>query len=118
MATFPVLKTKAVAQYPAQRTLRYQNQSLRFVDGTEQRYRDSAGPLHRWDIVLDEMDETEMTALETFFLTNQGAFATFPFTDPWDGQTYANCSLASAGMDLMYRGEMLSGVRLTVVENR
>ncbi len=118
MATFPALKTKAVAQYPAKRTLRFQNQSVRFVDGTEQRYRDSAGPLHRWDILLDELDDGEMTALEAFFLANQGAFAQFLFTDPWDGQTYNNCSLASDGMDLTHSGEMLGATRLTVVENR
>jgi Conserved hypothetical protein 2217 (DUF2460) len=118
MTTFPLLKTDAVAQYPARRTLRFQNQSLWFVDGTEQRYRDSGRPLHQWDILLDELDEGEMTALEAFFLTNQGAFATFPFTDPWDGTTYPNCSLASDEMDLVHGGEMLGGTRLTVVEHR
>jgi hypothetical protein len=118
MATFPTLKTNAVAQYPAQRTLRFQNQSVRFVDGTEQRYRDSAGPLYQWDILLNELDEGEMTALETFFLQNQGAFAVFPFTDPWTGQTYTNCSLASDQMDLTHSGELLGSTRLTIVENR
>lgn len=118
MATFPALKTNAVAQYPAKRTLRFQNQSVRFVDGTEQRYRDSAGPLHRWDILLDELDEGEMTALEAFFLANQGAFAVFPFTDPWNGQVYNNCSLSSDEMDLTHSGEMQGSTRLTVVENR
>jgi len=118
MANFPALKTNAVAQYPAKRTLRFQNQNVRFLDGTEQRYRDSAGPLHRWEILLDELDEGEMTALESFFLANQGAFAVFPFTDPWDGQTYTNCSLASDELDLTHMGEMLGATTLTVVENR
>ena len=118
MASFPILKTNAVAQYPAKRTLRFQNQSVRFVDGTEQRYRDSAGPLHRWDILLDELDEEGMTALEAFFLANQGSFAVFPFTDPWDGQTYPNCNLATDELDLTHSGEMLGMTRLTVVENR
>lgn len=118
MATFPTLKTNAVAQYPAKRTLRFQNQRLRFVDGTEQRYRDSAGPLHRWEILLEELDEGEMTALESFFVANQGAFAVFPFTDPWDGQTYNNCSLEGDEMDLTHSGELIGATRLTVVENR
>lgn len=118
MATFPALKTKAVAQYPAKRTLRFQNQSVRFVDGTEQRYRDAAGPLHQWDILLNELDDEEMTALEQFFLANQGAYAVFPFTDPWDGQIYQNCSLGSDQLDLTHTGEMLGGTRVTVVENR
>ena len=118
MATFPKLKTQAVAQYPARRTLRFQNQCVRFLDGSEQRYRDSAGPLHRWDILLDELDEGEMGALEQFFLANQGAFAAFAFTDPWDGQTYNNCSLAGDGMSLIHSGEQLGSTRLTIVENR
>ena len=118
MATFPALKTNAVAQYPAQRSLRFQNQALRFVDGTEQRYRDSAGPLHQWEILLDELDDGEMAVLEAFFAANQGAFATFPFTDPWDGRTYPNCSLASDTLDVVHNGEMRAGARLTVMENR
>ena len=56
MATFPELKSKAVAQYPARRTTAYQNQTVRFVDGREQRYRDSAGPLRRWQLRLEDLE--------------------------------------------------------------
>ena len=59
MPTFPQLKTSAVAQYPATRACQFQNQALRFVDGAEQRYRDSAGPIHRWEIRLDALDERQ-----------------------------------------------------------
>src|ERR1700677_1084263 len=93
MATFPPLKTSAVAQYPAIKALRYQNQIVRFVDGNEQRYRDSAGPLQRWTIRLDKLDETELAAFDNFFLSNQGSFTSFVFIDPWDGTSYPNCSL-------------------------
>src|ERR1022692_179093 len=113
MATFPKLKTNAVAQYPANRVLRFQNQTLRFVDGTEQRYRDSAGPLHRWEIHLNQLDEGEMAALETFLAANEGAFASFAFTDPWDGTVYANCSLGIDGMDLTTVAEMSCSTSLT-----
>jgi hypothetical protein len=118
MATFPALKTNAVAQYPAARSFRFRNQVLRFVDGSEQRYRDSAGPLHRWEIRLAELDEGEMAALESFFADNQGSFASFAFTDPWDGAVYANCSLASDAADLTSVGEMRGQTGLTVAENR
>ncbi len=121
MATFPTLKTHAVAQYPAQRTLRFQNQSVRFVDGTEGNdITEDSWRVRccRWDILLDELDEGEMTALEAFFLQNQGAFAVFPFTDPWTGQTYTNCSLASDQLDLTHNGERLGSTRLTIMENR
>jgi hypothetical protein len=118
MATFPTLKTNAVAQYPANRVIRFQNQTLRFVDGTEQRYRDSAGPLHRWEIRLNQLDDGELAALETFFAANEGAYASFAFTDPWDGTIYPNCSLQTDGMDLVTLAEMNGGTSLTVVENR
>jgi len=118
MATFPKLKTGAVAQYPATKVQRFQNQRLRFVDGTEQRYRDSAGPLHRWTILLDALDEGEMAALEGFFVENQGAFGSFSFTDPWDGHVYANCSLSADGMTLTTVADMRGTTSLTVTENR
>jgi hypothetical protein len=118
MSTFPKLKTDAVAQYPATRALRFQNQALRFVDGVEQRYRDSAGPLHRWEIRLDALDESEMAALEQFFADNQGCFASFAFTDPWDATEYADCSLASDELDLTAMAEMQGRTSLTVIENR
>lgn len=118
MATFPNLKTNAVAQYPARKDLRFQNQTLRFLDGTEQRYRDSAGPLRRWEIRLDQLDEGEMAALEEFFAANQGTFGTFAFTDPWDGHEYESCSLETDGLDLVASAEMRGSTSLTVIENR
>jgi hypothetical protein len=118
MATFPNLKTSAVAQYPATKALRFQNQALRFLDGTEQRYRDAAGPLHRWQISLSQLDEGEMAALDAFFAANQGAFGSFAFTDPWDGTVYPNCSLASDELDARSVAEMSGATSLTVMENR
>ena len=118
MATFPPLKTGAVAQYPAIKSLRFQNQIVRFVDGNEQRYRDSAGPLHRWIIRLDRLDETEMAAIEDFFLSNQGSFASFAFVDPWDGTSYANCSLSSDQLPLGALADLRGATSVTVIENR
>ncbi|HLI86339.1 MAG TPA: DUF2460 domain-containing protein [Bryobacteraceae bacterium] len=118
MATFPKLKTGAVAQYPVSRSFRFQNQIYRFLDGTDQRYRDSAGPLHSWEIRLDQLDETEIAAVEGFFLANQGSYTTFAFTDPWSGQVYQNCSLASDEMNITSLAEMQGRTSLVVIENR
>jgi len=118
MATFPTLKTQAVAQYPASKAIQFQNQILRFLDGTEQRYRDSAGPLHRWVIRLNELDEGELAALEAFFAINEGRFANFAFTDPWDGTKYENCSVQTDEMQMVSVEEMRGRTSLTVVENR
>jgi hypothetical protein len=118
MATFPQLKTGAVAQYPASKILRFQNQTVRFLDGSEQRYRDAAGPLHQWTIRLSELDESEMAALEQFFDDNQGRLGSFAFTDPWDGTEYPNCSLASDELTLSSLAEMRGQASVTVIENR
>jgi hypothetical protein len=118
MATFPTLKTSAVAQYPATKVIAFQNQVVRFVDGTEQRYRDCAGPLHGWVIRLSELDETEMAALEQFVESNQGSFGNFAFTDPWDQQTYGNCSFASDAVNLTSVEEMRGTASVVIKENR
>ena len=107
-----------MAQYPAKRVLRFQNQTLRFLDGTEQRYRDSAGLLRRWEISLSKLDECEMAAVSAFLEQNQGAFGSFAFVDPWDELVYENCSLESDELYLTMRGEMNGETRVTVVENR
>ena len=118
MASFPQLKTSAVAQYPARRTAIFRNQSVRFLDGREQRYRDSAGALRRWEIRLQQLDEGEAAAIEEFFAAQQGAFGSFEFTDPWDGQVYPNCSLASDELEVTAVGEMSGTARVVIRENR
>jgi uncharacterized protein DUF2460 len=118
MQTFPTLKTGAVAQYPASRRVEYQNQAVRFVDGTEQRYRDSGGPRRRWEIALRLLDEGELAAIEEFFGAAGGTFNKFAFVDPWDGVEYADCSLAEDALEIAATGEMRGGATLIVVENR
>ena len=118
MTTFPKLKTDAVAQYPLTRRMRFQNQTLTFVDGTQQRYRDGAAVRLKWEIHLSELDEGELAALEEFFAANQGTFGSFAFADPEDGTVYEDCSLAVDGMDAVTVAEMRGSTILTVEQNR
>ena len=105
-------------QYPAKATLRYSNQLIRFVDGFEQRYRDSSAPLHEWVIRLDKLDEAEMKALETFFIEEEGEFASFTFVDPKDNVTYPDCSLVIDDLDFSFDGERRGKTSVIVRENR
>ena len=66
---------------------------------------------------MSELDEGELAAIEEFFLASQGAFGSFSFTDPWDGQVHDNCSVATDELALVTAGEMRGGTRLTVVRN-
>jgi len=115
---FPTLKTGAVMQYPAKRTLQFNTGIIRFLDGTEQRYRDSPSVLHTWTIQLDLLDEEELAALDQFFVTNQGKFGSFSFTDPWDGTVYPDCSLSADSFSFQLQEEMRGRTTLTVRENR
>ena len=118
MPSFPKLKTGAVAQYPAHKAVRFSTQVLRFLDGSDQRYRGWAGPLCQWQIALRLLDEQEMRSVEQFFEENAGCFGNFEFTDPWDGQVYPNCSLASDQLPLDLLAELRGATTLTVLANR
>jgi len=118
MQEFPRLKTGAVAQYPAQRTLRFSTQVMRFIDGGEQRYREFSGPLRRWTIQLTTLDEEELDAMEAFFLAEQGGYGTFSFVDPWDDTEYTDCSLENPDAFFDYTGFHDARTRLVVRQNR
>lgn len=114
---FPALKTGAVAQYPASRGLRLATHVVRFVDGSEQRYREQGRARRWWTIRLDSLDEAERAALEEFFENCQGAFGSFSFTDPWDGTEHADCSLAQDSLEVVMSGELRGGTALVIREN-
>ena len=115
---FPTLSTGAVAQYPASRTFSYSTQVSKFVDGSEQRFRNYAKVLHQWTIQLSLLNDAELAALEEFFLANAGQLGTFAFTDPWDGTAYPNCSLAQDQFSSDWRSEAQAGTQLVIRENR
>lgn len=118
MSDFPVLKTGAILQYPAQKETRFSAVVLRFMDGAEQRFRDYQTPLRRWQIRLDLLDETELHVLREFFRAQAGAAGTFTFTDPWDNSVHLNCSLESDEMSEELLDELKGKTALTVQENR
>jgi len=91
MSDFPLLKTGAVMQYPGGRERFYSTEVIQFVDGSEQRYRNYSGPLLRWAVRLENLDEEELGRMEAFYAQEQGEFGVFSFTDPWDGTEYLEC---------------------------
>ena len=100
MATFPALKTGAIAQYPLDRGIRFSTQSVSFLDGSRQRYPLYANALRIWTIRLEQLDEDELAALISFAEQQQGK--PFAFTDPVSGEIAATCVISqdrfSAGM--------------------
>ncbi len=116
MSTFPVLKTGAVAQYPAVRAQERSTRVLAFVDGGEQRFRRRAGAARRWVIRLAALDDAEMAALDDFLASRQGRLGSFAFTDPWDGQVHADCSLDADATALEFVDILRGRATITVRE--
>ncbi|MGE5569002.1 MAG: DUF2460 domain-containing protein [Rhodospirillales bacterium] len=117
MNAFPRLKTGAVAQYPAGRALSYATKVLKFVDGTDQRYRKRGAPVRRWVIRLDLLDETEIARLEEFFAAAQGRLGRFSFEDPWTGNVHTDCNLENDEFQVELLGETRGRTVLVVREN-
>ena len=113
MATFPVLKTGAVAQYPLGFGVRYATQAVRFLDGSQQHYRLMGNGLRRWTINLDLLDEQELGAVIAF-VEQQGS-AMFAFTDPLTGSSVPKCVLAGEKSDSTVKRDM-TGKTTVVIE--
>ncbi len=114
---FPRLKTGAVGQYPAKKSLEYRTEVLRFVDGSEQRYRQARRPAKRWLLSLRNIDEQEACAVRELFQLVQGGYGSFSFEDPWDGTRYEECSLGSDELELELEAEGRFRARVQIVEN-
>ena len=116
--SFPLLRSGVVAQYPAQRSVGKSAWIGQFVDGSEQRFRMEATPLHKWTVNLSQLTEAEVVAFREFIVNMSGRFETFAFTDPWDGTTYTNCSFDSDTNSIEWLNENNARTKLVIRENR
>jgi hypothetical protein len=116
MARFPKLKTGAVAQYPAVREHRFATEVHRFLDCSEQRYRDRTAARKRWVIRLDRLDETETARLACFFEDQQGRLGVFEFEDPWTGEVVPACRFGEDRFPVQQECETRCSLELTVEE--
>ena len=105
MTTFPILSTGAIAQYPLTRSQEYRTSVQRFVDGSDQRYRELRQPVRRWALRFDQLTSEEAAAIEDFFNSQQGRYGVFSFTDPHDGTEYPECIIESDSIVLDWRSE-------------
>lgn len=88
---FPILKTGAVTQYPAGRSMSFRTQIVEYTDGKQQRSREQTRSVRHWLIKLSALDEAELNDMARF-LWSVDAAGVFTFTDPWDGAVY-DCSV-------------------------
>lgn len=118
MVDFPILSTGAITQYPSQRRTGYGNTVLRFVDGSEQRWREQGSRVHRWVLRFSLLDETEAATLARFFDAQAGRAGHFSFQDPWDGTIYSDCSFEQDSLPVDFTGEGRAAAVVTIRENR
>jgi hypothetical protein len=118
LASFPVLKCGAVAQYPSDRVRRFATRVHRFVGGKEQRSAEFGAELKRWVIRLERLDEAELAAVEDFFASQAGRAGVFEFTDPWSGAVHANCSFDGDVIEALYRDTGDGALTVAIKENR
>jgi len=116
MASFPVLSTGVVGQYPMARGVSYNVEVIRFLDGSDQRYLTRGRPLRRWLIKLNQLTEAELGQLEQFFDSAQGNFASFEFPDPFSGENIPNCRVANPYLLTEYVATGNGSVALIVEE--
>jgi len=114
MATFPILKTGALAQYPLAREVRFSTQAVRFIDGSQQRFRLFGNGLRRWTVKLDQLDEAELGAVIAF-VEQQGS-AAFTFTDPVNGDIVTPCAIDGEQFTAGMTREMNGQTTLTIEE--
>lgn len=113
---FPALSSGAVVQYPASVIAGQNVQVVRFLDGSDQRYLQQGRIFRSWQIRLSLLTETEIAAIEAFFVAQQGDYLPFSFPDPFSGTAIANCRLASPGIASQYEGVDTVATSLWVIE--
>lgn len=112
--SFPTLKTGAAAQYPVDYGVRFSTQAVRFMDGSQQRFRLIGIGLRRWTLKLNMLDEQELGEVIAF-VEQQGS-APFAFTDPATGAVASTCVISGQQLDVTMKGELSGQTTVTIEE--
>jgi len=116
-ATFPTLRTAAIAQYPLERSHKLASQSNSFLDFSRQAYRDLVVVKRSWTIALDLLDAGEIAILKAFFEQQQGRNGVFTFVDPVDSSVHNTCSFADDKFIQQQHGETANKTKVTIYEH-
>jgi hypothetical protein len=103
VATFPKLKTGALAQFGSSRETQFYTEVLRFVDGSEQRMVQRRAQV-RWHLRFDQLSEEEVRSIVDFFQEHQGPVAGFQFEDPWTGEVVETCVFDTDEIEIQWVG--------------
>jgi hypothetical protein len=82
------LNSVAEPNRTAKKTIEWQTTVKRWPNGRRSARRNWTNSLKHFEIEYDAINLTTLTALEAFFNSHQGEYATFTFTDNHTGITY------------------------------
>lgn len=116
--TLPALKTGAPAQYPSSKSVSYSSYVVKFLDGSDQRYRNYSVPLTQWSFPLAMLDDSEMTLLGQFFAGQQGQYGSFSLYDPWTQTEHASCSFSQDTITNTLKEEAAGSTEIAIRENK
>ena len=116
MTTFPLLSSGAVAQYSLPVVTGQAVQTIRFLDGTDQRFLLQGRSFRQWEIQLSLLNDAEIEQLNVFFTEQQGDYSAFQFPDPISGLIISNCRFAVPEMVCGYEAIGASSTTLWVTE--
>ena len=116
MATFPVLTSNAVMQYPAPLARVRAGRIVRFIDGSDQRFIALGKTLRSWQIKLTLLNEHEIGQIEAFFETQDGEYSLFDFPDPFSGATVPNCRFSAPTLATAYQATDVGAASFWVIE--
>ena len=116
MLAFPHLDSGAVCQYPTLIGTHVAVAVLKFLDGSDQRFRLRAGVHRRWRITLNLLTTPEASMLEQFFVAQSGSSTPFDFPDPVSGTLVSNCRFSDGSFDRQLLGLNVEALSLWVVE--
>jgi hypothetical protein len=116
MATFPVLNSNAVIQYPAPLARIRAGRIVRFLDGSDQRFIALGKTLRSWQVNLTLLNEQELGQIEAFFDTQAGEYSLFDFPDPFSGATVPNCRFGAPTLVTGYQATDVGATSFWVIE--
>jgi hypothetical protein len=116
VALFPILSTGAVTQYALPSVVEQGTQTIRFIDGSDQRFLTQGRTFRKWEIRLDLLSERELAQIELFFESQLGEYSPFVFPDPISGTDVPNCRLGTPQLTTEYLGINAGSASFWVVE--
>ena len=116
MASFPILNSGAVTQYPSLLGTGQAVQVIRFLDGEEQRFINQGRQFRRWQVNLRQLTDREMFGLQIFFEGQLGDYSTFSFPDPISGKEVLNCRLGDPEFTVEFGDINSSAASFWVIE--